>query len=68
MNTDKETKQRFKRKLLNATTELDGLVAFIQVHNEDDDSKAFRRGNEMQDELEHFAKRLAAMFDKANSK
>ena len=64
MNTDKETKTRFKRKLLNACNEIDGLVAFIQVHNEDDGSAAFRRGNEKHDELEAMAKSLGQMFDK----
>ena len=58
---DKESRQRFRRKLLNARSELNGLVNFIQVHNEDDESPAFRRGCEVQDELEHFAKRLTKM-------
>lgn len=63
MNVDKETKQRFKRKLHNAGNEISNLSIFIQVHNEDDESPAYRRGCELQDELDHFAKRLAAMFD-----
>lgn len=64
MNTDKETIQRFRRKLLNATNEVDGLVTFIQVHNEDDESAPYRRGCEMQDELRNMADRLGALFDK----
>lgn len=63
MNTDKETKKRFKFKMYNAQKDVAALVDFIQVHNEDDDTAAFRRGRELQDELDHMAKRLAALFD-----
>jgi len=66
MNFDKETKQRFRRKLMNAGKEIDGLVTFLQVHNEDDDSAKFRRGAEMQDELAHVAKLLTALFERAS--
>ena len=68
MNVDKETKTRFKRKLLNACNEIDGLVTFIEVHNEEpdyvDNCPAFRRGRETQNELEAMAKSLGRMFDK----
>jgi len=60
---DNDTKKRFKRKMYNAATEIRGLEVFIQVHNEQDDSKQARRLNEMQDELKHFASRLESMFD-----
>ena len=64
MNTDKETKQRFKRKLLNACNTIDGLVEFVQVHNEDDETAAARRGNETLDELSAIAGSLGRMFDR----
>jgi hypothetical protein len=63
MNTDKETKKRLKLKLYNALKEIDGLAEFIQVHNEDDESAAYRRGCEMQDEVKHMATRLESIFN-----
>ena len=68
MNVDKETKTRFKRKLLNACNEIDGLVTFIEVHNEEpdyvDNCPDYRRGRERQDELKAMAQSLGQMFDK----
>ncbi len=63
MNTDNETKKRFKFKLYNAHKDVAALSEFIQVHNEDDESPAYRRGCELQDELDHMKTRLAALFD-----
>lgn len=64
MNTNKETKMRFKRKVFNAVTSVDALVTFSQVHNEDDESVAYRRGCELEDELNAIAESLNAIFNK----
>ena len=62
---NKETKSRLERKLMNAGKEIDSLDAFLQVHNEDDESKTFRRLCEMQDELQAMSTALTRMFDRA---
>lgn len=68
MNTDTETKQRFKRRLLNTVNAVDGLAVFIEVNNEAEECAAYRRGRELQDEVRAMADRLQNIFNDVSTR
>lgn len=62
---DNETISRLRRKLMNASNEIDAIDELIQVHNEDDESKSYRRLCEIQDEIKSIATQLDRLFNAA---
>lgn len=66
---DNGTKNRLRRKLMNARAELDGIVALIDVNLDDEDERKVERFlKETRDEVQTMANRIDTLFTDASEK
>lgn len=66
---DTGTKNRLRRKLMNAQCELDGIATMIKVNADDEDERKVERFlKETQIEVEGMADRIAKLFEQASAK